>query len=401
MPNALTRRLMTTATMLACLASPALADDVIIVAQGEAEPGAVLLELEVIVVEAVAQQAKEKPEATQQQVANEDSAEGVEDREGEDQKPEEKAPTQEQLRAKMNDLERELRKVRSDFQRTVNDGRNKIEQEKQQSIDEITLPENATREQSEAYVTQLREAAQGKRSFSMNDPIVAKLKALPAKHFDLLMVEMSNRTSLRYFANYALRGIDSEQLREQFVTTLEDNPNNIGIIVMNGWCEDVRPVIIQYMKSADNNVSPAWFQAAVELAEPELYPKLHEVTTGSRYASQFLNMLQSLPDYDLAHTVNTCWEKSSQGKLSVSQSGFAPMAAELGNVDALGVLITQMRSTTSYMVSSSTYNVRRTNVLKFIEYRGSNTEIQNWYNENKDQLVFDQFTKRFVLPEGS
>lgn len=312
---------------------------------------------------------------------------------------EEKTAPKEDLRKKMRELEQELQNARNKFQQEANQQRDKVKKEALKAPDDIKLPKNPTRQQCEEYVNELRKACEGRRSFSSSDPATKKLKELPADHFDLLINEMTNRTSLRYYANYAMRDIEPEKLRERFVKTLDDNPNNIGVIVMQGWCEDVRPSIIKYMQSADGSISPAWFQAAVELDEPSLYPKLHEVTTQSRYASQFINMLEMLPDYDLAHTIDVCWTRSKQGKLSVSYTTFASKAAGYGNVDALGSLVDQLRSSTSYMSHSSSYNVRRTNVLRLIDYRGSNKDIQQWYKTNKDKLVFDQLRKRFVLPE--
>lgn len=314
-------------------------------------------------------------------------------------KADEKKSDEEDLRQKMRDLERELQDARNQFQQKANEQRAKAKEDALKALDDIKLPNNPTRKQCEEYVAELRKATEGRRSFSSSDPATKKLKKLPPEHYDLLITEMANRTSLRYYANYAMRDVDPEQLRERFVSSLEDNPNNIGIIVMHGWCEDVRPQIINHLQNADGSISPAWFQAAVELDEPSLYPKLHEVTSQSRYAGQFIAMLEMLPEYDLAHTVDVCWRRAREGKLSVSYTTFAAKAAEYGNIDALGALIDQLRSSSSYLSHSSSYNTRRTNVLRFIDYRGSNKDIQQWYKANKNKLVFDHLRKRFVVPE--
>lgn len=316
-----------------------------------------------------------------------------------DAKEVDKQPTEAELRDKMRELERKLQETRTEFQQKAEQQRQKVQEDAKKAIEEVNLPKNPTRKQCEEFVAELRKATEGRRSFSSSDPVTMKLKELPPEHFDLLITEMTDRTSLRYYANYAMREIEPEKLRERFVNSLGDNPNNIGIIVMHGWTEDVRDEVISYMKTADSSVTPAWFQAAVEINEPALYPKLHEITTNSRYAGQFINMLEMLPEYDLAHTIDVCWQKSREGKLSVSYSTFAQKASEFGNVDALGVLIDQLRSSSSYLSHSSTYNIRRTNVLRYIDYRGSNTDIQEWYEANKDKLVFDQFRKRFYLPK--
>ncbi|MEM9345395.1 MAG: hypothetical protein AAGB26_02135 [Planctomycetota bacterium] len=373
----------------ACLpAAWALAD------QPEAEAAPVA---EAVAVEAVAIEAQElivaveRAEAAEQKeeakpAAEEDKAAGEKIKEAD-------------LRKKMRELERELQDARNQFQQKANEQRAKAKQDAIKALDDIKLPKNPTREQCEAYVAELRKACEGRRSFSSSDPATKKLKQLPPEHYDLLITEMANRTSLRYYANYAMREIDPEQLRERFVNSLKDNPNNIGIIVMHGWCEDVRPDIINHMQNADGSISPAWFQAAVELDEPSLYPKLHEITTQSRYAGQFITMLEMLPEYDLAHTIDVCWRRAREGKLSVSFTTFAAKAAEFGNAEALGSLIDQLQSSSSYLSHASTFNARRTNVLRYIDYRGSNKDIQQWYRANKDKLVFDHLRKRFYIPK--
>lgn len=317
---------------------------------------------------------------------------------GDQDKPADVGPTEQELRQRMNELERELREARDAFQRRAQEERDRTEEKQRQRVDQISLPVDPTRAQCEQFIADLREAAQGKRSFSSVDPIVGKLREIPEEHLDLLMQEAAERTALRHFANYAMRGINPEVMRVRFVTTLKDNPDNIGVIAMNGWSQDVRDVVIDHLTSAEGELTPAWFQAAVEVAEPDLYPRLHEATiSNTRYAVQFLQMLRALPDYDLAHTINACWERAGDGRIRISQTSFATMAAEIGNAEALGLLIGQLQNTSNFTISPTAYNSRRTNALRFIEFRGSNQETQQWFNKHKDQLVFDHLSKRFVL----
>lgn len=369
------------------------------------EPPAVVVEqivieegpIRLIEKKAQPQQAEKTADAKDAAPKGEDAEETKEgDKEAE---PAEKELSEADLRKKMRELEQELQNARNKFQQQANQQRDKVKKDALKALDDIKLPENPTRKQCEEYVAELRKACEGRRSFSSSDPATKKLKEIPSDHFDLLITEMTNRTSLRYYANYAMRDIEPEKLRERFVKTIDENPNNIGVIVMQGWCEDIRPAIIKYMQTADGSISPAWFQAAVELDEPKLYPKLHEVTTQSRYAGQFINMLEILPDYDLANTIDACWHRAKEGKLSVSYTTFAAKAASYGNVEALGSLVEQLRSSSSYMSHSSSYNVRRTNVLRLIDYRGSNKDVQAWYKANKNKLVFDHLRERFVIPE--
>lgn len=416
MPN---RALLITTLMTGCLATPAWAEDIKEAAQAPAEatdkhehqheqpvqPKAKLAEEPG---KPTADKAEEKPTEKTAETGEEKTPEKATDKAGGEAEPltakeaedEEKKSEQQALREKLNQLERELRETRSEFKRKAEEGENNKEKDHLQAIDAITLPENPTREQCVQYMDQLREATKNRRSFSSRDPVVDKLKALPKEHYDLIMTEVTNNSAmLRIYANYALRDIDPEIVRDRFVASVSDNPASIGIIVSNGWVNDIRESVIATMRTADGSLSREWFQAAVELDEPELYPKLHEVAINSRYAGEFIEMLKMLPDYDLDQTVNVCWERAKSGKLSVSKSTIAPFAVERGNVEALGELIARLGSYTSYYYSSSSRNSRRAIVLRHIDFRGSNTELEAWYKQNKDELVFDPLRKRFTIPE--
>ena len=352
------------------------------------EDAAQQVELQVLV-EAVPVQApaEEEPQTTDKDDAGKKSEKEKEDKEA--------------LRKRMQELENELAQKRNEYQKKAREEQEKKRAQAKNKVKDIMLPENPTREQSAKFIGELREAAKHVNSYSSSDPIVGKLKEVPVEHFDLLIGEIQNRTKLRYFCNYAMRDIDTEVLRERFVKSVDKSENAIAVIVMHGWVEDVRDSVIKRMETADGTLSPAWFQAAVELEEPSLYPKLHEITINSRSATQFLTMLQTLPDYDLAHTVNVCWKRSRENKLSISSSTISSMATDCGNVEALGSFIGQLRYSQSYVSRSSSYNSRRLKVLRYIDYRGSNKDILAWYEKNKDKLVFDHYRKRYVLPDSA
>lgn len=307
-----------------------------------------------------------------------------------------------ELRKKMRELEELTGQMRERLNKKANEEREKKQNEQRNKVAAITLPEDPTREQCEAYVEALRSASSGANRYSSSDPIVHKLRALPAEHKDLIVMEMVNRTSLRYFCNYAMNDIEPEAFRQRVIDNLPDNPDLIYLVVMNGWARDAEAVIRKKIDELDPNTDRGWFQAAVELKDPEMYAKFHEIAINSSRAADMVYQLKTLPDYDLAHTIDVCWERMRDGRLAVNSTSLAPYAAELGNVDALGVLIDRLKNTRIYYTSSpSAYvNRYRTDVLSRIDFRGSNTEIVQWYEDNKDALAYDHLRQRFVVPES-
>ena len=161
-----------------------------------------------------------------------------------------------------------------------------------------------------------------------------------------------------------------------------------------------------------------WFQAAVELQDKSLYPRLHEIAVEAYYWESHIAMLSTLPDYDLSHTLEACINKVNKqqnvqphfhhmGYHYIQQVGgmsekTALLAAEAGKIEGLDALMTTIykpSSSRSLLYSRSSAAAPRLRVYRFIRFRGSNSEVSAWYQEHRDQLVFDHHRKQFVLPE--
>lgn len=289
-----------------------------------------------------------------------------------------------------------------------------------EQVKTTVLPDNPTREQCVAYLTQLRDAVTKRKRYSTEHLVVEKLRAIPGKHIDLLVDEYSEGTRLGRYVRYAfLREYSQENLgaiRKRFTQTLDKYPKNIDVILAHGWCKDVEATIREIIASGklpeNQSTAVQWIQAAVELQDPKIYPQLHKVTVASDYWQDYLGYLRALPDFDLAYTFNACFAKEDTKTLSATPyTGIVErigrldvqtvlMAAEAGNIKALDALIATIPESESsplvFTINPARYRFR---ALSFIEFRGSNQEIKAWYKENRDKLVFDNLYKRFIIPE--
>jgi len=286
----------------------------------------------------------------------------------------------------------------------------------QKKLDQIKLPDNPTREQCEDYVKALEKVVEDKRSFSSNDPEVAMLKALPPEHFDLVFEQAYGHDSLSFYAGYAINQIDPDTIRDPMIDRLKDSPNNIVIIVTHGWVQDAKPVILNQLEKVDSDVQPAWFQAFVEIAEPEHYPTLHKLATRSPHAATFISLLKTLPGYDVNKTIEACWDnRNNQHQINGpffmqnTNADLAVQAAEIGNLDALEQLIDRLKGNESgrhhhfggFGGHGGPNQVvqDRHNVTRFIPFRGTNKQIKKWFEKHRDELTFDHFEKRFVIQQ--
>lgn len=309
--------------------------------------------------------------------------------------------TADEIRGELNQLTNKQRELQQELQRKLRPKNDVKPEPATPDITSIVLPENPSREQVETYIADLRGVAEKLESLSSADPTVDRLMVFPSEHFDLVLEQVAQRTRMFHYVENALRRMDADALRKGCVAAVNRTESDIALnmIILSGWTKDIQSVIETRLKRDGGEISLLWFQAAVDLGDPTLYLKLNEATINSPLASQFIDILKSLPDYDLTETVNACWERANNGRLAISPSTLALQFAQLGNVQALGILISKLPpASRSPYVSRNAY-VPRLSVLKLIDMRGSNIEIQAWFKANKDKLAFDRFSQRFVIPE--
>lgn len=289
----------------------------------------------------------------------------------------------------------------------------------------LELPENPTREQSQAFLDEMRRLTASKDRVRADDPEVQKLSKLPVEHIDLLLKEM--RSGNRFMVYYAFRAMathDAESYRKIALDGLSEEPDFIYLIARHGWYQDAKEDILAKLKAVDPKdakFKPIWFQAFLEVAEPEHYPLLHEIALGFYDLGNRLKMLETLPGYDFAKTIDACWEKAKEldkdGKEQTAVTlGFmndgavkvtttlAPYALRTGKIEALDPFVDQINpdrplvSRRGETLSAKALEARVT-VRRYLDFKGTNEEIQTWYRTNRDRLVFNPFTQRYELPQ--
>lgn len=309
-------------------------------------------------------------------------------------------PDPRELAERAADLNRELREVQTELRQLQAQGRQR--RANRADLDLIVLPEDPTRADYEAYIDAIEEATQGQNSFSSGDPQVEMLAKIPAEHVDLLIAQTGGRGSLRYHAQYAMRNIDMAPLRGRINEMVLAQPQMIGVVVTNGWSQDAAPAIAAKLESRPPNLGPAWFQAGAELRDPALYDALHDCAIQSRYFTQVIQVLEGLPDYDLQRTIGEMWRLSGEGNTSINRQQIALVAVRFGYVDALGELINQLSARSRGYYNNNgenTYDTQRAAISRYIDFTGTHEEIAQWFAENKDQLVFDHITQRYLTPD--
>jgi hypothetical protein len=298
----------------------------------------------------------------------------------------------------------------------------------EEQVAAIVLPDNPSREQSQAYIQQIAQLAKGlrKRGTSYDRVLglmasAQKFDAVPDRDMDLLISTLADDESF-YVSFEIARSIDRRDpkvIQPIIIAGLDDHPDNILAIRYFGWYEAAKEPILRKLETIEKLDLPqanAWFHAFTHLAEPRHYPKFKQLFISMPNRSNQAFMLETMPGYDVLDTIRACIAETEKKIADGSQSvniRFAyseleklwVIAARAGDVDTLGKLIDAIndpkhRDPFFNLGSDEMIDGQRFNITQLIKFKGSNQEIQAWYWTHRDQLVFNPFAQRFELPDN-
>ncbi|MEO6846815.1 MAG: hypothetical protein ABI443_05180, partial [Chthoniobacterales bacterium] len=140
-----------------------------------------------------------------------------------------------------------------------------------------------------------------------------------------------------------------------------------------------------------------WIRAVVRLNDPSTYDALtaYFIRCRDDYKSSVFEKLKGLPGFNfskLTDTVNTVWEKTKGGH-DYSVVNILPVAAEYGHRDTLEVGADLLKK------SNDDYVLKRARevFLSRTPATGDNAALIAWYETNKNQIVFDPQSKKFIV----
>ena len=128
------------------------------------------------------------------------------------------------------------------------------------------------------------------------------------------------------------------------------------------------------------------------LGDPETYDKLkwYLIQRENRYATY--GAIRDLPGLDLTDAVEKIWTKTGYNEWE--ERGIAKMAMQYGHLDAVERLLEYLDG--ENRGQWETREIRRL-LFQHVDFRGSNKDVQEWINKNRENIVFDKERKKFVL----
>ncbi len=268
------------------------------------------------------------------------------------------------------------------------------------ALSEIEFPKKPDKKNIKEYIWNVQTASPNQNCFSPHDMQVALLKKVGHANIDLLIKALNMRSgprfNSRYHLEYAIKDMAEPSDKEMIIKALPFSTTLIDVIVRYGWEKDVRKILIDKLLYTQY-LPTAWIAAVAGFQDPETYDLLKKyfISNGDRIG--VYEVIKDLPGIKLDDAVDEAWKMAKcQENNDWQKFNTSMVAVEYGNKEALEYLLN------NYANPRFSYHAMKSRriIKDHVDFKGSNYEIKNWFNKNKQNIVFDKNDKKFKLKAG-
>ena len=261
----------------------------------------------------------------------------------------------------------------------------------------IKLPENATDDQVRHYIHEIIAATRGQNTFSQDGPQVRMLTKVGSKRVGFLLEALLENPQREgeYYVIPAIIRLATEEHKKLILDALPDYNDFVKVVLDKGWEQDAKAILVEEVAARPRFLPTEWIEAVAHLKDPETYDDLKAYFINGPNRGWTYKSIRHLPGFDLREAVAQAWEKTKSGK-GWEAKDVAVIAVQHGHLDALEYLV---RWLAEYPDDEPKVYGARSTILHHIPFRGSNEAIAEWFEKNKNQLVWDPKTKKFRLEE--
>jgi len=258
-----------------------------------------------------------------------------------------------------------------------------------EALGRIQLPANPTRAQVADYIAAIAAVTSGQKAFSYEDPQIEMLAKAGAENLDLLLAAPP---TLAFYVAEVVAQYASDGNKALILDALRRNVNLIRVVVERGWIEDARPILIAGLRGQPKYLPSQWIAAAASLRDASTYADLIAYLIRGPDRLRTYQALQKIPGLDLTAAVDAAWQSANSGCRTAERTSFTPVALATGHQDALRLTVDSLQRLRS---DREWVSGDRQLLLKHTPARGTDAQLTQWYDQNRDNLVFDAVTGKF------
>ena len=263
-----------------------------------------------------------------------------------------------------------------------------------EKLNKIRLPDNPTKEQVREYVRNIDEATRGQHFFSTDDPQVRMLAAVGSDNVDVLLESLDGAFGFdNFYTMEVLRQLVGPEHKGLILRHLPWKQGLVTLVLGQGWVDDARETLLKGLRTRPRHLLGEWIQAVAQFKDPKTYEDLKWYLIHGHDPESTYEVIKDLPGLDLKETVENAWDvKKLSGEYEAYQ--MAKVAVRFGNVEALAEIVRMAaeRARDDWEAAEA-----RRLVWRLTGYAGSGKELMEWFQTNKDKLVFNPETGTFSV----
>jgi hypothetical protein len=264
------------------------------------------------------------------------------------------------------------------------------------SLSDIKLPDDPTKEQVREYVGDvLRAFPTTVIWFSFGDPHQRMLEKVGHENLDVLLEYVVGRQYSVPSLSGAIAALTRDDDKERILAELPRSHSLINVVLERGWTQDARQTLIDGLRQKPGLLPPEWVRTVASFEDPATYEALVNYFIHGAHRHDTYKALKNLPAIDLTDAVGRAWREARWDNPWETRQ-MAEIAMQHGHIDALGYLVEQLDDDGFAPLG---FSRARGLVLIYTEARGTNEDIRVWFDENRDKLVFDPGTRKYVIRE--
>lgn len=259
------------------------------------------------------------------------------------------------------------------------------------------LPDKPTDEQIKSYLAAIADASAGQNSFSPDNPQVAMYRKIGPGHLSLLLPEISAGAPRNYHIIYALPDLVGPADKKTALAALAGQPELLVPVLKNGWGKEIKKEAFAVLAGSRAFSIQNQKKEILELVEnDEDRKQLIQAFIVQPNLFFLYDDLAKMPGVNATDLINQAWESQRFNSQNWTLQPLALQAARRGNLEAFGYLINKFCTRTP----NDYFN---DDILIFLALATGQPlqaeKLQNWYSENRDKLVFDPATKRYLVKQ--
>ncbi len=278
----------------------------------------------------------------------------------------------------------------------------------------ISLPPAPTTAEYRRYIRHITERGRKRSHYSSDDPEIGWLVAVGHERLGLLLEALV--TTYAQENTHLLLAIDSlatDSDQQQIIAALPRCFQLIDLIRARHWERAAAPVVLRVFRSRMNDVSPEWALAVATLQDTSTFPLLqryliaeYEIADEGRsvgYSNRLTTAYRAMrrAGCPTENAVSAAWRLArakwqAQPEDAILYQDIALLAIQEGNVDAIEYYLSSMDENTE-IINHVGVRLKGRDILKlFLDYRGDDAQLREWYTAHRATLRYDRQLQRYV-----